>query len=447
MPIERVTAEDVYARLRRNTERIYPKENKGLERISPFAQPCGRAGFTFAPGAKIFATGSCFARNVEKSLRQIGAQVTSSPTTLPVGRGAAAQSSLYNKYTVHSILNELRWALSGAPVDHSQYLIPDAGGRYFDMNVTQARDVTGTLDEMTAFRAAYNASFARAAEADVVILTLGLAECWYDTATGIYLNMAPSKPLLKHHPGRFEFHVLDYNDIYDALCEIEALLGRGRTDPPHMLVTVSPVGLAATFREQDALVANCYSKSVQRAAVEAFVTTHRASYFPSYEYITLSDNRFSWGDQDYRHVRQEAVDRIMADVLKLYDGPSQGQRLLEARGHAIPLLDEGHAEAVAVLVEAYNAEFDPDDSLQWIYARALRKLGRRVDCVEVCRGIARGKGKQARAAMRTAINELKLLKDRDRLAEACAFYAREFPRDAAWVEKFEAVPSKRQKAG
>ena len=266
MPLEKADAADVYARMGKNKNRSYPSGNRGAERLQPYAQPAVTAGFAFSADSTIFATGSCFARNVEKSLRFINANVVSSPAEALSGHDGPSASQLFNKYTVHSILNEFRWALGGKDVDHSASLVADKDGNYYDLQVTAAKDVTGTKEEMTAFRTAYNNSFVAAGQAEVVIMTLGLIECWYDTETQLYLNAAPPKPLTVLYPGRFEFHLLDYNDVYNALTEIHGLLTDGKETPPKLLVTVSPVGLMATFREQDVLVANTYSKSVQRAS-------------------------------------------------------------------------------------------------------------------------------------------------------------------------------------
>lgn len=435
MPLEKTSAEDVFARLGGNKHRIYPSEKRGADRIFPFAQPHVRAGFQFTPDSKIFATGSCFARNVEKSLHFIKADVVSSPTDIPAPPKAEQVFQLYNKYTVHSILNEFRWALSGDPVDHAAGLVADKQGRYYDLQVASSPDITGTKEEMTAFREAYNASFARAGAADVVIITLGLVECWYDTETGVYLNMAPSKPLTQQYPGRFEFHLLDYNDIYAALVEIEGLLRKDNPNPPNLLVTVSPVGLASTFREDDVLVTNCYSKSVQRAAVEAFVMNHDAHYFPSYEYVTLTDRKFAWGNKDFRHVRQETVDRIMADVLLSYVGPSDAQELLHTRGHAQGRFDNGEHQMVIDLIEPKLDKFGDEADLLWLYARSLRLVGRQEECVEVCDKLMDMGAGPSRSAARTAINTARMLGQSEAFEGFKTRYAQTFPDDAAFLEQ------------
>ena len=437
MPLEVMSTTDVFARLGANNNRIYPKLNRGVERLSPYAQPHAEAGFSIPADAAIFATGSCFARNVEKSLKFIDFNVVSSPWTLPVNRDGEEQSPLYNKYTIHSILNEFKWALSPEPVDHSKYIVADNKGIYHDLNVTSHVDVTGTLEEMTAFRKAFNDTFAAAATADVIIITLGMVECWYDTETQTYLNIMPPKSLMSLYKDRFQFHVLDYNDIVSALSELHAVLSRGRETPPNIIITVSPVGLAATFRPDDVLVANSYSKSVQRAAVEAFTMTHQASYFPSYEYVTLTDSKFAWSDRDFRHVRQETVDRIMADVLLAYAGPSRGQQLLYLRGHGTALHENAEYAKLVEMIEPHILAYSYEPDLLWLYARGLRQVDRRVEAVEVCRIIMRMESKVAHAAGRTALNTLKMIKEATGMDDLLAEYEAIFPQDQDFIAKFK----------
>jgi len=75
-----------------------------------------------------------------------------------------------------------------------------------------------------------------------------------------------------------------------------------------MLVTVSPVPLLSTFRDVDVLVANTYSKSVQRAAIDEFIAdADGVDYFPSYEFVMLSNPTIAWSRGDYRHVNADLV--------------------------------------------------------------------------------------------------------------------------------------------
>ena len=77
--------------------------------------------------------------------------------------------------------------------------------------------------------------------------------------------------------------------------------------------------LLATFRDMDVLVANAYSKSVQRAALDEFLLDKSGvDYFPSYEFVTLSNPTVAWSRGDYRHVSQDVINRIMSNVLTHY---------------------------------------------------------------------------------------------------------------------------------
>ncbi|MEL6477686.1 MAG: GSCFA domain-containing protein [Pseudomonadota bacterium] len=426
MPLEKLSAEDAYARASANRLRIYPKEASGRARLMPYARPSTQAGFTFDESASIFAAGSCFARNVEKSLRFSKFNVVSSPLIEVPGK-TDDQASFYNKYTIHSILNEIRWATGATPHDAEALVIDGPKGKSYDLQISAS--ITGTRDEMLAFRHAYNASFAGAADADVVIITLGLIECWYDASLGIYLNAAPPQPLIKAHPGRFEFHLLDYADVLQGLTQLHALLMENRSKPLKFLVTVSPVGLVATFREHDVLVANCYSKSVQRAAVEAFCATHDAHYFPSYEYVTLTDRKFAWADKDFRHVRAETVDRIMADVLKEYVGESAGQSLLDARGRATAHFENGEHALAVEIIEGHLARWGEEGDLMWLLARALREERRFADALAACRRVIALNSIFARSAGRAAIFTARQIGDDLAAEQLFDWYARNYPED------------------
>ena len=122
--------------------------------------------------------------------------------------------------------------------------------------------------------------------------------------------------MLKKNPERYVFKKLDYNEILDCLQEIYAILASGRGSEFKLLVTVSPIPYLATFDPSCGAIANnCYSKSVQRAAVEAFIAYHdNVGYFPSYEIVTQSDNKIVW-EEDLRYIKSEFLEYLMAYAL------------------------------------------------------------------------------------------------------------------------------------
>jgi len=256
-------------RSRLNREKSYPARTRDEHRLMPFAEVATRPSFSFDSEAKIFTAGSCFARNIERTLKRMDYNIISSaedfynpfPDKVPFQR--------FNKYTIHSILNEIEWALSEKPMNTEALLCQTKNELYCDLQ-TSGDSLCAPLDEMIKFRETYNQKFAAVAQADVVMLTLGLAESWYDNKTDLHLNRFPGMTAVKANPDRFSLHVLDYDEILAAMNRTYAVLAK-HNPSFKMLVTVSPVPLDRTFRTDDILAANCYSKSVQRAAVEAFV--------------------------------------------------------------------------------------------------------------------------------------------------------------------------------
>ena len=84
------------------------------------------------------------------------------------------------------------------------------------------------------------------------------------------------------------------------------------------LITTSPVPLGRTFTTQDALVANCHSKSLLRAvAQELAFSAADVDYFPSYESVVMTRSDLAWVD-DLRHVRDDLVGRIIERVTRAY---------------------------------------------------------------------------------------------------------------------------------
>ncbi len=317
--IEQISAKAAMDRARANAVRKYPSPDKDGERLYPLASPNCSPSFRIGADDTIFAIGSCFARNVEKSLESAGKRVLSREFSLgDIGDSLGDAANFFNKYSIHSVINEVRWALERHTFPGAELFYPVGKGSYCDCQLGIAK-LDFPLDEILDFRHRYLDAMKQVLTADVLILTLGYVETWYDTKLGLYLNVAPPGGLLKSEPDRFEFRVLSYNDILDGLSELYALLNKHRTKPLKMLVTVSPVPLLSTFRDMDVLVANAYSKSVQRAALDEFLLDKTGvDYFPSYEFVTLSNPIVAWSRGDYRHVSPDVVNRIMSNVLLNY---------------------------------------------------------------------------------------------------------------------------------
>jgi tetratricopeptide (TPR) repeat protein len=349
--------------LRNHDERQtrWPRDEEAQQaRLKPFCQPAIRPSFSIGPDDPIFTIGSCFARNIEQHLIGEGFNVAVARfEQLCQNEGVQVKSNTLNKFVAQSILNELRWALQPGAEFPLESIVEVKAGRYLDMQLAPGLLPT-KLNTALATRRAISNYMRLVKEAKVVIVTLGLAEAWYDTMLGLYTNTMPLPATAERYPGRFEHHVLEYNQLLGCLREILALLEHYGHPHFRMILTVSPVALGSTFTANDALVANCYSKAVQRAAAEAICRENpRVDYLPTFESVTLSDHSLAWRE-DRAHVSTEVVRLNVLRMEDAYVAP-------DAVGTRDRFFDAGRVRALQLASEATqlfkSGEADQADEL------------------------------------------------------------------------------------
>lgn len=326
MPIQRIAGQEAINRLRTEGRRVrWPDHREPDRRMEGLVTVTSKPGFQIHPGDQIFTMGSCFARNIELRLAEIGfstvmydSGLTDALETLGLGPG------FMNKYNSASIRAEMGWAL-GTPRPPEEHILLPVGSGAHDLFAYPDTKFVQISEDARAGRAIIESRTARIKDCRIVILTLGLAEVWYDSVSGLHINAAPPKAAILAEPDRFFLDVYSYEDIVADLEAIHALLKRHGHPDVHMLITVSPVPLRMTFRALDAMTANSYSKAVQRAALDCFVSAHdNVDYFPSFEPITLSDRRFAF-EPDNRHVQPNVVAQIVDRFIAMYAPGAQFQ--------------------------------------------------------------------------------------------------------------------------
>ncbi|HEX4860554.1 MAG TPA: GSCFA domain-containing protein [Rhizomicrobium sp.] len=311
--------EDALGRSARNRAARWP-ERRGENRLEPECWPELNPRFRLAPGARVFTIGSCFARNVEHHLSGLGFDV---PTRRfldeNIKAGRHGGDEILNKYTPPSIFQELAWTRKIMDRDRIvreddvEPLLLDLGeGRVVDLQHRLTNQYGVTREEALGQRRDLYRLFENAFDSDVVVITLGLIECWFDRKTEQYVEFGPF--LRRHNDGgRFVFRRLGFNEAYDFTRRALDLLGAR-----NVLITTSPVPLARTFTADDVIVANAYSKSVLRA-VAGQIVQERANvdYFPSYESVMLTRQSYVWAD-DLTHVDGAFVGRIVGRMSERY---------------------------------------------------------------------------------------------------------------------------------
>ena len=318
MPIARFAADEANRKLRGNRASLWPDGRLPTDRLGKLAKLSFRPSFSFSKSDRILTIGSCFAREMEHRLSSLGFDLPMKQVALPPEeRSTKTANDILIKFTVQSIENELAWAAGQPPPEPEKLFLQVGEGLWHDPQLVNNVH-PASLDRLKERRAMVQHAFAQAPGCKVVIITLGLAEAWFDHETSLYLNAAPPTPAVKRHPGRFSLDVLSYDEIMSSLERIHQLLSRFGHPDFRMLITVSPVPFKATFTGEDAISANSYSKAVQRAACGEFVARHdNVDYFPSYEIVSMSDRETVY-ERDNVHVSNSAVAFIVDQVLTHY---------------------------------------------------------------------------------------------------------------------------------
>lgn len=273
--------------------------------------------FMLAGDAGIFCIGSCFARNIEEHLIYQEMNVLSRRIFSPKHEWPRRTNGFVNKFTTHSIRNEIEWALKPPVLDETFF--EERANGYIDLQLSP--QMPPVPRERAIERRAYltREYFARLRDASVVIITLGLNEVWFDKASNRHVNGAPSFYAARREPERYELHITDVAENLAELEEIRRLL-HSLSPGVQIVVTVSPVPMSETFSGHDVVIANMYSKSTLRAAAEQFAQAHAdVDYFPSYD-IVASSPRLKAYEADCLHVSDETVGRVIQCFLRLYLG-------------------------------------------------------------------------------------------------------------------------------
>ena len=160
-------------------------------------------------------------------------------------------------------------------------------------------------------------------------------------------SLAPGTVAGEYDPQKHVFRNLRYGEVMADMTEFWSAL-RAVNPSARMLLTVSPVPLAATATDNHVMVATSYSKSVLRAVAGDLVAElDGVSYFPSYEIISSHPARGMYFEPDLRNVSQYGVDYVMSHF---FSGPmatefAQGEAEPEPAEELELICDESKLDA------------------------------------------------------------------------------------------------------
>lgn len=230
--------------------------------------------------ASVFALGSCFAENITRGLVRCGVAAEH------VGYPEEINSPYANRYL-------LEWIRSGVTSRSTEGFDRIFGSAGRDRIADQLR------------------------RAGVVILSLGVAPCFFDRETNEFVSTLGQNfnvPMLLR---RNQFRTTTVQENVDA---IQKIIETARWFCPDawFVLTVSPVPLKATFEMPSAVMADCVSKSTLRVAAHEVLEKgmDRVIYWPSFEMVRwlVSGHiapAFGVDDGSSFHVSQRLVDTII----------------------------------------------------------------------------------------------------------------------------------------
>jgi hypothetical protein len=210
----------------------------------------GPSNPVFEKNDKLLTFGSCFARELGKWLANHGR--TSQFVYTPTG--------LNNSFAVRQYIE---WVTTGNRATDAYWY--DVSNETWQPQAEQ-ETVLNALKEAHGF-----------------VFTFGLSEVWRDRKTrGVFWRGVPKKAF---DPEIHECVVSSVGENLDNMLKIRSLI-REHVGNQHIIYTLSPIPLNATFLERSIFESDCVSKSVLRVALNEFFNNkfQNTWYWPSFEF-------------------------------------------------------------------------------------------------------------------------------------------------------------------
>lgn len=266
----------------------------------------------------VITIGSCFARNIEESMRSVGFDVPMLSFAVPKAEWDGARpNGILNRYTPFSIRQLLDWVVGaledpdrGAASTESFWLEtgPDRG---IDLDLGGLVPVShGRFLER---RAQLLEAFAAVRTAELVVITLGQTESWVYEPLGMHWSGAPATASLRALWPQTRLVTADADTAAEEIRQSIATVRRINPSV-RILLTVSPVPASRYWSGTPAVSAYWQSKirlwDAAQRLVEELDAVH---YFPSFEAVHLAPQPWT---EDRLHVTDDTVRRVVEGMLR-----------------------------------------------------------------------------------------------------------------------------------
>jgi hypothetical protein len=271
----------------RESTRFFPRQAAELDDLARLIERHVLEGFLPAAPpferrtSQVLTIGSCFAQNLRNTLAEKG--LLADWLFVPPG--------LNNTFALRDFVD---WCLTGSR---------STSAYWYDEHAKGGAARWEPQHEHRKYREVFEA-------VDGIVLTVGLAEVWFDEPSGGVFWRGVPKSL--YDPARHKCRV-------SSVAENRANLGhivhavRGLRPELPIIVTLSPVPLKATFGAGSIMAADCVSKSTLRVAIHELMQEHLPGvhYWPSFEIVrwlgSHLQERLFGEDGNPRHVNRRIV--------------------------------------------------------------------------------------------------------------------------------------------
>ena len=277
--------------------------------------PQGPAKFSCSREAKIASAGSCFGQRIAERLPALGLNcLIAEPSGAPF---SARWGTIYNVRHLEQLLERALGRF--VPLERA-WETPT--GRFLDpFRPTIEPDGFETVEMLDEDRREHLAAVRRLfTELDLFVFTLGLTEFWSDARDGAVFPACPGRGRGVFDASKYVYGNLDVAQTCEALTSFLTTLGELNARA-RVILTVSPVPIAATMEPMHVVRASLLTKSTLKVAAETVAAMHdHVDYFASYDLVMANLGAEKLFAADGRHVTDAVADRVTRLFAATYFG-------------------------------------------------------------------------------------------------------------------------------
>jgi GSCFA family len=294
---------------------------KAVASLPPFAiDPMMEPPFKISPRDKVATAGSCFAQEIAHRLQTSGYHyylAEKPPQSMSLDEAERRNYSMYscrygNLYTTAQLLQLIDRAYGRFRPELDHWTRVEDGRIVDPFRPRIEPDGYDTVEAMRADREGHFGAVREMFETmDVFVFTFGHTETWRHKADGAILQLAPGVAGGVWDPAVYEFYNMTVSEVVrDFLASVDKI--RAVNPTVRIVLSVSPVGIIATYEDRHVIQSNTAVKAILRAAADEVVRSRpNIAYFPSYDLVNVSPNVARFYRDDTRRINSFGIDRTM----------------------------------------------------------------------------------------------------------------------------------------